>query len=618
MIHFFGTGAVPHCNSAMMREGRTEGRAATAPTEVFGSYLVYERLGIGGMAEVYRAKKQCIEGFQRPVALKRLLPHLAADEEFVRSFVREARLASYLHHVNIAQTYDLGRVDGTYFIAMELVDGADLRQIIRHTAYSTGPMPVPLALCVLVQLAEALDYAHTLTDESGGALGLIHRDISPSNAIVDRDGTVKLIDFGIARASTGSLHTKSGRLKGKFCYLAPEVLEGQIDHRIDLWSLGVVMWELLTARPLFHGGDDFTVLDKVRRQPIPPASSLNRHVPKDLEMIVATALARNPRQRWQSAAHLRSALASVARRPGMNASTQDLARWIAWAFTQPASERRWDERTPTSPGTSSAAGAPVEPAPSMGAADDPSIVIDIETLSAAAASQADIMVPVDTVPTVSMRSAGGQGPASPVKLVAAATADPIFRAPSTASRPTIPMRPASGSRPPPTAPDPFDATPNRSARVTARWPAQTRPPARGTSPPPFGDDDDDFGELEDEAALLASIDVPTERPDMVRDTLADGTPTPFDTPEFRAAVAAYQSRAAERAAAEQPQTEKLSPRDAAGAHPATASGVTEPVPPRETPAPTGRGRLLGGLLIGVMCSGAAVGGYWLMHWLSTR
>src|SRR5579862_2964325 len=154
------------------------------PTEAFGPYLIYDRLGAGGMATVHRAVKRGIEGVERPVALKRLLPELQVNDEFVRAFVREARLAAQLRHQNICQTYDLGRVEGTYYIAMELVAGADLRTILRHTAYSTGPMPVPLVLNAMLQLCEALDYAHNFKDEAGTPLGLVHRDVSPANVIV--------------------------------------------------------------------------------------------------------------------------------------------------------------------------------------------------------------------------------------------------------------------------------------------------------------------------------------------------------------------------------------------------------------------------------------------------
>ncbi len=208
--------------------------------EEFGPYLVYEQLGLGGMATVHRAETQGVAGFRKAVALKRMLPSVAANATLVKSFIREARLASLLRHANVAQTYDLGTVGDIYFIAMELVPGRNLREILKHCASTTGAMPLPLALNILNQLCDALDYAHELCDESGQPLGIIHRDVSPSNIIVSEGGVVKLIDFGIAKASTGGMQTMSGTIKGKFGYMAPEYIAGRIDARADLFAVGVL------------------------------------------------------------------------------------------------------------------------------------------------------------------------------------------------------------------------------------------------------------------------------------------------------------------------------------------------------------------------------------------
>jgi serine/threonine protein kinase len=200
-----------------------------APSEAFGPYLVYEQLGAGGMAHVHRAEV-IGEGFHRPVALKRMLPHVAGNLDMVKAFVREAHLASQLRHANVAQTYELGKVEDTYFIAMELIRGRNLREILRQCYATTGsPMPVPVALNILNQICDALDYAHNLCDDRGQPLGIIHRDVSPSNIIVAEGGVVKLIDFGIAKVSAAGMQTMSGTLKGKFGYMAPEYIEGRID-----------------------------------------------------------------------------------------------------------------------------------------------------------------------------------------------------------------------------------------------------------------------------------------------------------------------------------------------------------------------------------------------------
>ncbi len=302
--------------------------------EEFGDYLVYERIGIGGMATVHRAKKRGIHGFERVVALKRLLGHLVDDEEFVRSFVREARLASYLQHANVVQIQDLGMVGSTYFIAMEYVRGRDLRAILRQSRYASGPPPLSVVLSILWSLADALDYAHTLTDEAGQPLGIVHRDVSPSNLIIAHDGHLKVIDFGIAGAQAAGLRTQSGMVKGKFAYMAPEIAGGQrYDRRSDLFAFGIIAWELLCARPLFATRTDYETIDRVRTYEVPPPSKYNQMCPRELDEIVLTALARDPGDRWQSGAAVRRALDSVAARRVAKATTREVADWIEWAFS---------------------------------------------------------------------------------------------------------------------------------------------------------------------------------------------------------------------------------------------------------------------------------------------
>src|SRR5689334_11943915 len=266
---------------------------------------------MGGMARVDRAELAGIEGFHRPVALKRMLPHVASNEDMVKAFVREARLASHLRHANVAQTYELGKVDDIYFIAMELITGPTLRHILKHCAQTTGPMPVQIALNILNQICDALDYAHNLCDETGQPLGIIHRDVSPSNIILDEAGVAKLIDFGIAKASAAGMQTMSGAIKGKFGYMAPEYLLGSIDARADLFAVGVIAHELLTNRPLFSVADDMETLRRVRTMPLQPPSHKNPNVPAEIDDIVMTALSRDPDGRWQHATALRTALTTL-------------------------------------------------------------------------------------------------------------------------------------------------------------------------------------------------------------------------------------------------------------------------------------------------------------------
>src|SRR5215813_3368198 len=283
--------------------------ADVAAEEQFGPYLVYERLGVGGMATVHRALERGIEGFERIVALKRLLPHLAADASFIKSFVREAKLASLLNHVNIVQ---LGRVATQYFISMEYIDGRDIRRILRHARKVSGPPPIHVTVGLLLQLCEALDYAHHKADDAGHPMGLVHRDVSPSNVLVTHAGQVKVIDFGIAKAQSAQLRTQTGRVKGKLAYMAPEALAGKdLDARSDLFAVGVIAHELLTARPLFASKNEYQTLMKIQRGEIVPPSTYNQTCPPELDAIVLRALARDPDERFPSASDLRDELLAM-------------------------------------------------------------------------------------------------------------------------------------------------------------------------------------------------------------------------------------------------------------------------------------------------------------------
>jgi serine/threonine protein kinase len=302
---------------------------STAPEE-FGPYLVYERLGVGGMATVHRAKKRGIAGFERGVALKRMLPHLADDAEFIHSFVREAKLASLLIHPNIAQIYDFGRVGSVYYIAMEHVDGFDVRKMLRYSNRHKEPLPLPVVLSILSELCDALDYAHTFVDENGMPQGIVHRDVSPSNLIVAHSGHLKVIDFGIAKANARQLHTESGRVKGKLGYMSPEAVSGRAFGPVsDVFSAGVVAHELLTAHPLFSAKTDYDTLIRIHEAEILPPSRRNPGVPAAFDEVVLAALHRDPEHRLQSAAAFRQGLDYVAEQAGVRFSARDVTEWRA-------------------------------------------------------------------------------------------------------------------------------------------------------------------------------------------------------------------------------------------------------------------------------------------------
>lgn len=307
---------------------------ATA-AEQFGPYVVYERLGIGGMATVHRAVERAgVEEFERVVALKRLLPHLAEDATFIKAFVREAKLAALLTHVNIGQIYDLGRVGTQYFISMEYIDGCDLRRILRHARSINTPPPIHVTVAVMLQLCDALDYAHNKTDDDGTPLGLVHRDVSPSNLLLTTSGHLKVIDFGIAKAQSLQLRTQTGRAKGKLAYMAPEAVlaSRELDARSDLWAVGVILHELLTARPLFWSKNEYQTLIKIEQGNILPPSTLNPSCPGGLDAIVAKALARDVNDRFTSAAEIRSELMRVRRETMLATTERDIAQWLGSAL----------------------------------------------------------------------------------------------------------------------------------------------------------------------------------------------------------------------------------------------------------------------------------------------
>jgi len=295
------------------------------------------------MATVHRAKKRGIAGFERGVALKRMLPHLAEDAEFINSFVREAKLASMLVHPNIAQIYDFGRVGSTYFIAMEHVDGFDVRKMLRYSNRHKEPLPLNVVMSILTELCEALEYAHTFVDEHGQPQGIVHRDVSPSNLIVAQSGHLKVIDFGIAKANARQLHTESGRVKGKLGYMSPEAVSGRSFGPVsDVFSAGVVAHELLTAHPLFSAKTDYDTLIRIHEAEIPPPSRRNPSVPAALDDLVLAALARDPERRLQTAGAFRQGLDYVAEQAGIRFAARDVAEWRARIATN---EDPWGSRT---------------------------------------------------------------------------------------------------------------------------------------------------------------------------------------------------------------------------------------------------------------------------------
>lgn len=273
--------------------------------ERFGQYILLEKVGSGGMAELFKAKKLGIEGFERVLAIKRILPHLSSDEEFIDMFIAEAKLVARLSHKNITQVYDFGKIGQNYFIAMEYIRGKDLRGILKRCKEKNIRLPVALAVFIAKEVASALSYAHRQKDSTGKNLNIIHRDVSPQNILISYDGDVKVVDFGIAKAGAHS-KTTTGVLKGKLSYMSPEQAWGKpIDHRSDIFSLGVVLYEMLTGERLFKGDSEINTLERVREARVEPLpSSINTDLPSEIEAKMLKALAKEVTGRYQNASDM--------------------------------------------------------------------------------------------------------------------------------------------------------------------------------------------------------------------------------------------------------------------------------------------------------------------------
>ena len=308
--------------------------------EQFGKYHLLDRINVGGMAEVFLAKTYGVKGFERLVAVKRILPSIAEDEEFVDMFIDEAKIAVELQHVNIAQIFELGQVNEIYYIALEYISGCDLQWISQELNDANETMPISHACFSIMQVCEGLHYAHNKRDQMGNPLGIVHRDVSPHNILVSFSGEVKLIDFGIAQAITKRAKTNAGILKGKFGYMSPEQVGGQhVDHRSDVFSCGIILYELLTGQRLFVGESDFATLEKIRDAQIPSMVDFNPDIPVELEHIVLRALAKDPTVRYQTTAEFHKDLESFVYASGGYCSTNTFAFWMKRRFAQEASKK---------------------------------------------------------------------------------------------------------------------------------------------------------------------------------------------------------------------------------------------------------------------------------------
>src|SRR4051812_34574401 len=289
----------------------TEHTPAPFTPSAFGRYYLLERLAVGGMAEIFKAKQSGAHGFEKIIVIKRILPHLAADPEFLAMFIDEAKIQCGLMHPKIVQVLEFGQVENQYYIALEYIDGMDTLGLLRACAHRRQRLPVRLAVHIASEVLDALDYAHSQRGPDGAPLGIVHRDVSPSNVFISKRGDVKLGDFGIARVVEKSRQSKTqaGTLKGKYGYMAPEqVIGSDIDGRSDLFAVGIVLAEMLMGRRLFTAPNDLDVLLMVRDARLDRLNRYGGDIPPALRKILDRALARDPDVRYPTAGALRDTL----------------------------------------------------------------------------------------------------------------------------------------------------------------------------------------------------------------------------------------------------------------------------------------------------------------------
>lgn len=284
----------------------------TVLTEPNQKYQVLRRIGEGGMAEVFLAEMRCQPGYNKRVALKRVLPRLVGNERFLRMFLDEARLGLLLNHANIVHVFDVGRASGAYFIVMEYVNGVNLKELLKCRTDRNLLLPIEMSIAIAIEMCRGLDYAHHLTDREGNPLKVVHHDINPANVLLSVNGEIKLVDFGLSEAAVHVEQTDADIVRGKFGYLSPEAAYGAgADHRTDIYACGIVLYEMLTGARLFQGKTDIESIQLARAARVPPPREINPDIPPLLEQVLYHALARDSRNRFQDARSFGRALNEV-------------------------------------------------------------------------------------------------------------------------------------------------------------------------------------------------------------------------------------------------------------------------------------------------------------------
>lgn len=303
--------------------------------ERLGRYLLIRKIATGGMAEIFLAKLHGAEGFEKQVVIKKILPQWASDKDFVRMLIDEAKISVRLNHPNIVQVYELAREGEVYYIAMEYLEGVDLRHLMQKVKGEGKKIPLAVGLTIIIEVLDGLIYAHSKKDSSGNSLQIVHRDISPQNILVSFDGTVKLTDFGIAKAASQSHETMTGVLKGKLAYMSPEQANQEtLDARSDLYSTAIVLYELLSGERLFHKGSDLDTLDRVRRGQVTFSPEAERTLPSPIRGILMKSLAKEKTDRYPDASSFREGILKFSRRIRKELRREEVGSFVSSLFAK--------------------------------------------------------------------------------------------------------------------------------------------------------------------------------------------------------------------------------------------------------------------------------------------
>lgn len=306
----------------------------------FGKYFLTEKIAVGGMAEIYKAKTFGVDGFEKQLAIKKILSHYSSDEEFVSMLTDEAKLVVSLSHTNIVQIYDLGTVGDVYYISMEYINGVNLREVLNKVIEKKGQIPLPLCLYIISEVCKGLDYAHSRRDDQGNHLEIVHRDISPQNILISYEGETKIVDFGIAKAAMNVSHTTAGVLKGKITYMSPEQSEGRpIDNRTDIFSTGLLLYELITGERFFTGESQFEILQKIRTTHI-GERDLKGKVPDEIIPTLLKALAYHAEDRFETAGDFQISLTKLLYSKYLDFSPKQIATFMSDLFEEELEDKK--------------------------------------------------------------------------------------------------------------------------------------------------------------------------------------------------------------------------------------------------------------------------------------